>query len=66
MTELERRIEDGVNYDHMLNPVHQRRPSPTDVQGSPVEDLPSARGVFCGYRVTSEEFDRLRSAAPDE
>ena len=27
---------------------------------------PVVRGVFCGYRVTDEEYSRLKSAHPDD
>jgi hypothetical protein len=63
MTELDRRIEDGVNYEHMPNQAHRRQSGNKGNQDSSVDDeTPSARGVFCGYRSTSEDYDRLKSA----
>jgi hypothetical protein len=66
MTELDRRIEDGVNYEHMANnPRHQRQNNPGNAHATPVEDdVSSVRGVFVGYRVSHEEYDRLKSADP--
>jgi hypothetical protein len=65
MTELDRRLEDGVNYEHMPSQAHKRRSGTKGYQDSSVDDeTPSARGVFCGYRCTSEEYDRLKSADP--
>jgi hypothetical protein len=56
MTELERRIEDGVNYDHF---------DYTNARDGRAEcDGPTVQGVFCGYRYTDDEYDRLKSAHP--
>ena len=67
MTELERRIEDGVNYEHLPNEPHRRAPaSGKSRKSKPDDDIPLAKGVFCGYRYTTEEYDRLRSARPTD
>jgi hypothetical protein len=63
MTELERRIEDGVNYNHIPNSKKKQKKNRHAYQRV-APDVPSARGVFCGYRVTDEEYYRLKSANP--
>jgi hypothetical protein len=60
MSELDRRIEDGVHYEHEhCNPKKQPRKFVTK------EEIPVTRGVFCGYRITPEEYNRLKSADPN-
>jgi hypothetical protein len=56
MSELERRIEDGVNFEYVSTANHR--------QQAHEEDIPCARGVFVGYRFTEEEYKRLKSADP--
>jgi hypothetical protein len=56
MSELERRIEDGVNFEYISTANHR--------QQAHEEDIPCARGVFVGYRFTDEEYKRLKSADP--
>lgn len=60
LTELQRRIEDGVNYGHW--------PDDEAFRGDFAdEDEPErVQGVFFGYRVTKEDYDRLKSAHPDD
>ena len=60
LTELQRRIEDGVNYEHW--------PDDEAFRGDFAdEDEPErVQGVFFGYRVTKEDYDRLKSADPDD
>lgn len=63
LTELQRRIEDGVHYEHW--------PDDDDVydEDSRVEsevEPERVQGVFFGYRVTREDYERLRSADPNE
>jgi hypothetical protein len=61
LTELQRRIEDGVNYEHWPDDEAFRGDCFAD------EDEPErVEGVFFGYRVTKEEYDRLKSADPDD
>ena len=79
MTELERRIEDGIHYEHI--PSYYSSPSDeyisnkrrstrtssssTNNVGTTTthdDDDASSRGVFCGYRYSQEEYNRLKSA----
>jgi hypothetical protein len=72
MSELERRIEDGVNYEHDVDMsdsnfvagrnYHQNAAAGRKPKGS---NKNNKRGVFCGYRATKEEIDRLKSADPN-
>ena len=75
MTELERRVEDGVHYEHLTNEAHKKSQQQqqqtrrrnihrdgTDLDDD--DDIPSKRGVFIGYRYTEEEYHRLKSADP--
>jgi hypothetical protein len=57
MSELDRRIEDGINYEHIPAEANRRQKELDD-------EIPSARGVFAGYRYTSDEYSRLKSADP--
>ena len=72
MSELERRIEDGINYEHDVDlsdsnfvagrNYHQNAAAGRKAKGSKKNVM---RGVFCGYRATHEEIDRLKSADPN-
>jgi hypothetical protein len=72
MSELERRIEDGINYEHDVDMsdsnfvagrnYHQNAAAGRKAKGSKKNEK---RGVFCGYRATQEEIDRLKSADPN-
>jgi hypothetical protein len=72
MSELERRIEDGINYEHDVDlsdsnfvagrNYHQNAAAGRKAKGSKKNEK---RGVFCGYRATQEEIDRLKSADPN-
>lgn len=62
MSELDRRIEDGVHYEHEHCTSSHKQPR----EFATKEEIPVARGVFCGYRYTSLEYNRLKSAAPFE
>jgi hypothetical protein len=79
MTELDRRIEDGFRYEHdpdLYQPsfMGSERQSSSRRGGTyaasqkhgGVDALPCHRAVFCGYRITPEEYGRLRSAIPTE
>ncbi|CAJ1954530.1 unnamed protein product [Cylindrotheca closterium] len=63
MTELERRIEDGINYEHLPNQRSQHHGN-TYSRTATKDDIPYSQGVFCGYRYTDEEYCRLKSAEP--
>ena len=59
--ELDRRVEDGMDYVHFPETTvnrqwHQRRAD---------DDIPRVQGVFCGYKTTAEEYNRLKSAHVD-
>lgn len=58
LSELQRRIEDGAHYEHW--PETRKPPD------SAAADSPVCRGVFCGYRATEEERNRLKSADPED
>ena len=62
VSELERRIEEGMHYEHWATEYgsQEKAKRRTNVQTN------KKRGVFCGYRVTKEEIYRLRSAHPDD
>ena len=67
MTELERRIEDGVNYEHIPRQGHKQNHDLQDSQNALMDDeddTPTTQGIFCGYRHTPEEYERLKSADP--
>jgi hypothetical protein len=82
MTELERRIEDGVYYEHLplTSEQHHRYDKRTiprskfagTTNTGMIDDLVDdddinvnvARGVFCGYRFTKDDYNRLKSAHP--
>jgi len=64
MTELERRIEDGIHYEHNPSPVNYRQRYHQPTTAEPDDVIPSARGVFAGYRYTEDEYNRLKSADP--
>jgi len=70
MSELERRLEDGVNYEHFSsssdsNLAAGRKRASTQRKNS-ASAGGTGRGVFCGYRSTQEEHDRLKSADPNK
>ena len=51
LSELERRIDEGINYKKSREKeAHEDR----------------HQGIFCGYKVTKEEVSRLKSANPDD
>lgn len=65
MTELDRRIEDGIHYEHMPSPVNNRQQNSKRPSSLQQDGIPSARGVFVGYRFTEDEYNRLKSADPE-
>jgi len=73
-TELERRVDDGSHYDHFMDfycrdktknaatkdgGPHDKKPNREDDDDPSTPTLP---GIFCGYRFTEDERERLRSA----
>lgn len=66
MSELERRLEDGVNYEHLpaIDQAYQIR-KPKTSEGKD-DGIPLRRAVFVGYRYTEDEYNRLRSADPTQ
>mmetsp|Transcript_19663 Transcript_19663/g.48341 ORF Transcript_19663/g.48341 Transcript_19663/m.48341 type:complete len:138 (+) Transcript_19663:141-554(+) len=63
MSELERRIEDGIHYEHIPNHYSQNHGNPYSRTASK-DGVPYSQGVFVGYRMTEEEYGRLKSADP--
>lgn len=61
-TELQRRIDEGANYENFIN-EHEM---PTKAFHIDPMEIPQRAGIFCGYRVTKEEKERLRSADPND
>lgn len=61
LSELQRRVEDGIHYEHWPEASEQ-----SNNHAAKEPELPTCRGVFCGYRVTDEEYARLKSAAPED
>ncbi len=66
MTELERRIEDGVFYEHIPSQLKRHRRFPETPISEQDDKIPSTRGVFVGYRYTEEEYNRLKPADPSQ
>ena len=75
MSELERRIEDGVYYEHLTDHYQvQKQQQKRDrmpgchpkakriVETEEDDDSPGVRAVFCGYRYTPDDYNRLKSA----
>jgi len=76
MSELERRIEDGVNYEHFPAAFHQNQNQPHHrrermpgchskakrISETEDDNIPGVRAVFCGYRYTPEDYNRLKAA----
>mmetsp|Transcript_9399 Transcript_9399/g.28066 ORF Transcript_9399/g.28066 Transcript_9399/m.28066 type:complete len:156 (+) Transcript_9399:198-665(+) len=69
MSELERRIEDGVHYEHIPNhyDVVQQMPgchpkAKRIVNEEEADNAPGVRAVFCAYRYSEEDYNRLKSA----
>lgn len=64
MTELERRIEDGIHYIHIPNHYSSQHKVNNAYSRTSKDGVPYSQGVFCGYRYTNEEYGRLKSADP--
>jgi hypothetical protein len=67
VSELQRRIDEGRHYEHWVE--HQgggRQKRAHSAKANPGGSSVSIKGVFCGYRVTKEEYSRLKSADPEE
>jgi hypothetical protein len=82
MRELERRIEDGIHYEHISNHYttntagtylgrrrnHHGKSTRVVEEDSEADNFSStatasaAKAVFCGYRYTEDDYNRLKSA----
>jgi len=67
LSELERRIDEGINYQC----TNREKDRDCDGDGDThfKRDLVEEdrhQGIFCGYKVTEEEAKRLKSADPDD
>jgi hypothetical protein len=74
LTELERRINDGIHYEHIPNlqnrfqgskqgRIPDNRSYGTTIAGDHDDgDLAQVQSIFCGYRFTEDEYNRLQSA----
>ena len=56
--ELEKRVKLGVSCEHLSSKV-----SSDDIRYED-DQLPTHRGIFCGFTATKEEIQRLKSADP--
>jgi len=72
MSELDRRIEDGANYEHFpheLSSSHSKRKCARTTASRKTagrDGFEIVDGIFCGYKSTNEEYNRLRSADPKQ
>ena len=68
VSELERRIEDGILYEHWPVSTTKTRVSSQKAAGLGEDSIYMNKitGVFCGLRVTNEEYMRLKSADPKD
>ena len=71
VSNLERRIEEGMNYHHdpfSYESIRQSRKNGRKINvGKQImeeDDTTRVHGVFVGYRVTKEERERMKSAHP--
>ena len=64
VSELQRRIDEGMYYEHDSD-LSFKNEYKTPHSAGNLND-PSKKGVFCGYRTTPEEITRLRSANPGD
>jgi hypothetical protein len=74
MSNLQRRIEDGVNYEHIPSAAnhhdesqrHTRMPGchskAKRITENEDDDSPGVRAVFCGYKYTQDDYNRLKAA----
>jgi hypothetical protein len=75
MSELDRRIEDGIHYEHMPNyyqskneyqkgsripGCHSNAKRMVDAEDD--DDAHEVRAVFCAYHYSTEDYNRLKSA----
>jgi hypothetical protein len=69
VSELQRRIDEGIHFEHWDEsgggPGRHKRAHNFKAHRGPTSGV-SVKGVFFGYRVTKEEYSRLKSAHPDE
>ena len=68
-SELERRVEDGIHYEHFpemsdsyFGTQVRRQSKSSKPSSARVTASGAVRGVFCGTKATKEEYERLRSA----
>ncbi len=74
VSELERRIDEGIHYQHYIDgeeymassPSNRRRRSKGSGDDDASSSVKSVNGIFCGYRSTEEELSRLKSADPND
>eukprot|EP00536_Pseudo-nitzschia_multiseries_P008156 jgi/Psemu1/287617/fgenesh1_pg.203_\ len=69
MSELERRVEDGIHYEHIPNHYREAQQMPgchpkakRILSEEEEDDAPGVRAVFCAYRYSEEDYNRLKSA----
>ena len=74
MSELDRRIEDGIHYEHIPNRYEseyeheERRRMPgchskaKRIDDNDEDNSSRVRAVFCAYRYTAEDYNRMKSA----
>ena len=72
-SELERRVEDGIHYEHFpemsdsyFGTQVRRKHKSSGPSNARVTDSGALRGVFCGMKGTKEEYERLRSASVED
>lgn len=60
ISELDQRIEDGIHYEHGQDDTYSYNRHCKTIETD--DSIPTARGIFCGYRCTHEDYRRLKSA----
>uniref|UniRef100_A0A7S2US66 Uncharacterized protein n=1 Tax=Attheya septentrionalis TaxID=420275 RepID=A0A7S2US66_9STRA len=69
VSELQRRIDEGVHYEHWMEfgsdqAASRRREA--NARRNEFDSTPHVSAVFCGYRSSKEEHSRLKSANPSD
>ncbi len=62
MSELDRRIEDGIHYEHRRNHYESHSKTRRIDDAKDDDDSPPVRAVFCAYHYSEEDYNRLKSA----
>ncbi len=64
MSELDRRIEDGIHYEHIPGRYESQRQyhKAKRIADTEEDDPEPVRAVFCAYRYSEEDYNRLKSA----